>query len=178
MKKLFIALLAFCASTNSLSKDGFISEFHLKTKRTPNFIYGIIERDGAKIYSLKISRYEKPFADITLLDLEKDGYPEIETTGLCAQTCEHEIYKMINGKYKLVFSGTYMSITFKDGYYILRESSGCCLEGINLYDQLTSIKSRPAFTFLMERNGDEDCESQIKKIPLKYQKHLKYICKS
>lgn len=169
--------MVFLASTNALAKEDLSSGFGLKTKRTPNFIYGTIERNGTKIYSLKVSRHEKPFAEIALLDLEKDGYPEIETTGLCAQTCEHEIYKMINGKYKLVFSGTYMSITFKDGYYILRESSGCCLEGINLYERLTSIKSRPAFNFLMERNGDEDCESQIKKIPLKYQKHLKYICK-
>lgn len=177
MKKLFIASVVFLASTNALAKEDLSSGFRLKTKRTPNFIYGTIERNGIKIYSLKVSRYEKPFAEIALLDLEKDGYPEIETTGLCAQTCEHEIYKIINGKYKLVFSGTYMSITFKDGYYILRESSGCCLEGINLYERLTSIKSRPAFNFLMERNGDDDCEAQIKKIPLKYQKHLKYICK-
>lgn len=178
MKKLFVAFLLFFVSINASAKEGLVSGFRLKTKQTPNFIYGVIERNGIKIYSLKVSRNEKPFAEIALIDLEKDGYPEIETTGLCGQTCEHEIYKMINGKYKLVFSGTYMSITFKDGYYILRGSSGCCSEGINLYERLTSIKSRPALNFSMERNGDEDCEAQIKKLPLKYQKHLKYICKS
>ncbi|MFP5423940.1 MAG: hypothetical protein ACLGID_21115 [Gammaproteobacteria bacterium] len=155
------------------------NRIRLQITRKPDLIVGrIITEEGREVFKLTQSMEEAPFADIKLLQIDNDGLPEIETTAQCGQSCMHDIYKMMNNRYVKVFSGSYTSVLFIKNLYVFRGSSGCCSEDVRVYERLTSSKKKPDYSFSIQRNDEEDCQSHPKVLPSKINFLPDYLCKN
>ena len=71
-----------------------------------------------------------PMGSASLVDIDRDGFHEIEVRGMCGAgpNCEGDIYRANrdNGQIELFFSGGYSDLLVIDGYLVESGRASCC----------------------------------------------------
>ena len=107
-----------------------------------------------------------PTGSASLIDIDRDGFHEIEVRGMCGAgpNCEGEIYRANrdNGRIELFFSGGYSELLVIDGYLVESGRASCCSWEYHAY----RLQGRSAplnydnMDFMVEIGADLDSEQE------------------
>ena len=108
-----------------------------------------------------------PMSSASLVDIDADGYHEVEVRGMCGAgpNCEGELYRIDRktGKLELFFSGGYADLSVIDGYLIEAGRASCCSWEYHAYrlQGRTGVLGYDNMDFMVEvgadlGNDDED----------------------
>lgn len=79
---------------------------------------------------LEVESGYAPMGSANLVDIDGDGYHEVEVRGMCGAgpNCEGELYRIDRGtgKLELFFSGGYAELSVIDGYLVEAGRASCC----------------------------------------------------
>jgi len=79
---------------------------------------------------LEVESEYVPHGSASLIDIDGDGYHEVEVRGMCGAgpNCEGELYRIDreSGKLELFFSGGYSELSVIDGYLVEAGRASCC----------------------------------------------------
>jgi hypothetical protein len=107
-----------------------------------------------------------PMGSARLVDIDGDGYHEIEVRGMCGAgpNCEGEIYRTNrdNGQVELFFSGGYSELLVIDGYLVESGRASCCsweYHAYRLQDRSATL-NYDNMDFMVEIGADLDSEQE------------------
>jgi hypothetical protein len=101
-----------------------------------------------------------------LIDIDDDGYHEIEVRGMCGAgpNCEGELYRLdrSTGKLELFFSGGYSDLSVIDGYLVEAGRASCCSWEYHAYrlHGRTGTLDYDNMDFMVEVGADLDSEEE------------------
>lgn len=156
MKNIYLIIFCILSHSFAWAADDFfdsqtLGHVRLDVTKKDGFVKGDVywvetpDSEKKLISSLEMDGSEAPFSNFSLIDIENDGAPEIESTGACGQVCVHEIYKVLKDKIQLVFKGEYSRVHWDSGYYIFEGGSGCCAQEISAFYGGVNMSSKPDF---------------------------------
>ncbi|MEO6102192.1 MAG: hypothetical protein ABIP44_00965 [Pseudoxanthomonas sp.] len=80
--------------------------------------------------TVEASSDEAPTGGASLVDIDGDGYHEVEVRGMCGAgpNCQGELYRINRkrGEIELYFSGGYSDLSVIDGYLVEAGRASCC----------------------------------------------------
>jgi hypothetical protein len=140
----------------------------------------ICDKPGSRIYVMRATTengrtQEKrveveseytPMGSASLIDIDRDGFHEIEVRGMCGAgpNCEGEIYRANrnNGQIELFFSGGYSELLVIDGYLVESGRASCCsweYHAYRLQDRSAAL-DYDDMDFMVEIGADLDSEQE------------------
>lgn len=140
----------------------------------------VCEKEGIRSYQMrarnkdgrtdqKVVEVETEYAttgSASLVDIDGDGYHEIEVRGMCGAgpNCEGELYRIDRetGKLKLFFSGGYSDLSVIDGYLVESGRASCCSWEYHAYrlQGRTGMLDYENMDFMVEIGADLDSEQE------------------
>ena len=107
-----------------------------------------------------------PMGSASLVDIDGDGYHEVEVRGMCGAgpNCEGELYRIdrSTGKLELFFSGGYSDLSVIDGYLVEAGRASCCSWEYHAYrlHGRTGTLDYDNMDFMVEVGADLDSEDE------------------
>lgn len=171
-----ILCVGFSASTNAsgmgvdnhdfLNKDGSRVVVEYSNHQRQAIVSLISSRGTKQLLKLKANESNgEPFFSVALIDIDKDGFGDIERTGNCGnRVCDKIIYRFYpqSGKYTIFFKGAYSTAQIDGGFFIVGGGSGCCAYEYQVYEierKYFSVKKRAHYTVTVS-NFDEGQENR------------------
>ena len=111
---------------------------------------------------LEVESEYAPMGSAGLVDIDNDGYHEVEVRGMCGAgpNCEGELYRIDRetGKLELFFSGGYAELSVIDGYLIEAGRASCCSWEYHAYrlEGRTGALDYDDMDFMVEVGVDTD----------------------
>lgn len=140
----------------------------------------VCDKPGSRIYVMRatakdgrtqekrveVESEDTPMGSASLVDIDSDGYHEVEVRGMCGAgpNCEGEIYRINreSGQVELFFSGGYSELLVIDGYLVESGRASCCSWEYHAY----RLQGRAAtldyddMDFMVEIGADLDSEQE------------------
>jgi hypothetical protein len=140
----------------------------------------VCDKPGSRIYVMRATAKDgrtqekrveveseyTPMGSASLVDIDRDGFHEIEVRGMCGAgpNCEGEIYRINreSGQVELFFSGGYSELLVIDGYLVESGRASCCSWEYHAY----RLQGRSAtlnydnMDFMVEIGADLDSEQE------------------
>lgn len=115
---------------------------------------------------LEVESEDAPMGSASLVDIDGDGYHEVEVRGMCGAgpNCEGELYRIDRGtgKLELFFSGGYAELSVIDGYLVEAGRASCCSWEYHAYrlHGRTGTLDYDNMDFMVEVGADLDSEEE------------------
>jgi hypothetical protein len=115
---------------------------------------------------LEVESEYAPMGSASLVDIDDDGYHEVEVRGMCGAgpNCEGELYRIdrSTGKLELFFSGGYSDLLVIDGYLVEAGRASCCSWEYHAYrlHGRTGTLDYDNMDFMVEVGTDLDSEEE------------------
>ena len=115
---------------------------------------------------LEVESEYTPMGSASLIDIDGDGYHEVEVRGMCGAgpNCEGELYRIDRktGKLELFFSGGYSALSVIDGYLVEAGRASCCSWEYHAYRLRgrTGVLGYDNMDFMVEVGADLDSDDE------------------
>ena len=131
------------------------------------YILRALAKDGGSDRKiLEVESAYAPMGSARLVDIDNDGYHEVEVRGMCGAgpNCEGELYRIdrSTGKLELFFSGGYSDLLVIDGYLVEAGRASCCSWEYHAYrlQGRTGMLDYDNMDFMVEIGADMDSEEE------------------